>query len=289
MPFDIVLTARNAGIFAPSAARRTVVADFALRSSAPENLAAIERLGANLREHDYTHAIVATEDPGGYRLASATHAPDRIGFADPWTKPFKALWTRRMLTQPIYRSARLRGFEHECETLFRLVAPLTGDAKPSRDANELRPLVLASQPERDDRIAVQLTDKWTRLGIRAAEVESLLRALHAAAPLRVIAARDETAYAEPVAQRAGLHVDYFDDLEQWKVAVAAARVLVAPDSGAIHLAGTVGTPVVAVFPPQRAFDAQIARWSPWASPSRIIRAGDEWPQRAAQAAAELRG
>ena len=287
LPFDLVLTERNAGIFARTTARRTIVADFALRSSTPENLAAIERQGARLRDGAYTHVIVATEDPGGYRLASAIGAPVRTGFADPWTKPFKAIWTRRMLTQPIYRSARLHGGEHECETLFRLVAPLTGDAAPSRDASELRPLILDAQPPPDDRVALQLTDKWARLNIARDDVEGLLRALQATGPLRVIASRGEAAYAEPIAQTAGVPVDYFDNVDEWKAAVAAARVVVAPDSGAIHLAGMVGTPVVAIFRPQRAFDAQVARWSPWASPHRIVRADDGWPQRAAQAIAEL--
>lgn len=289
IPFDLVLTARNAGIFARSTARRTIVADFALRSSTPQNLADIAGLGARLRDHAYTHVIVATEDPGGYRLASAVGAPVRIGFADPWTKPFKALWTRRMLTHPIYRSARLRGNEHECATLFRLVAPLTSDETPSREARELRPLVLDTQPLPDDRVTVQLTDKWERLNIARDGVAALVRALKAAGPLRLIAARDEAPYAQTIAQATGLSVDFFDDMDQWKAAVAAARPLVAPDSGAIHLAGTIGTPVVAVFPAQRAFDAQVARWSPWAAPHRIVRAGDAWPPRAARAAAELRG
>jgi ADP-heptose:LPS heptosyltransferase len=164
-----------------------------------------------------------------------------------------------------------------------LVAPLTGDAVPSRDAGELRSLVIDAQPPRDERIALQLSDKWARLNVPDEQVEALVLALQTVAPLRVIAARDEEAYA----RRFGVPVDYFDDTDGWKAAVAAARVVVAPDSGAVHLAGTIGTPVVAVFPPQRAFDAQTARWSPWASPHRIVRADDGWPSRAAGAAIEL--
>jgi ADP-heptose:LPS heptosyltransferase len=288
IPFDLVLTERNAGMFARATARRTIVADFALRSSTPENLAAIQREGGRVRDGAYTHVVVATEDPGGYRLASAIDAPVRIGFADPWTKPLKAIWTRRMLTHPIYRSARLQGGEHECETLFRLVAPLTGDAAPSRDARELRPLILESQPPSDGRAVLQVTDKWARLNIARDDVEALMRVLQASGPLRVIASRAEAAYAEPIAQTTGVAIEYLDDVDEWKAAVAAARVIIAPDSGAIHLAGMLGTPVVAVFPPQHAFDAQVARWSPWAAPHRIIRAADEWPLRAARAVAELR-
>jgi ADP-heptose:LPS heptosyltransferase len=288
IPFDVVLTPANADVFARSAARRTFVADFALRCSTPANLRAIERLGADLARCDYTHVIVATEDAGGYRLAAATNASARIGFADPWTKPLKALWTRRLLTEPIYRSARLRGTEHECRTLFRLVAPLTGDASPSRDVRELRRMVLDGEPQPDERIALQLTDKWARLGLANGDVERLVRSLNERGPLRVLASPSEAAYVEAIAQRTGVRAEYFDEFADWKAAVAAARVLVAPDSGAIHLAGMTGTPVVAVFAPQRNFDAQVARWSPWAAPYRIVRADGEWPLEAEGAAGELR-
>lgn len=288
IPFDLVLTKRNAGIFADSTARRTIIAEFAQRSRSAENRTAIERLGIGLRDNAYTHAVVATEDPGGYRLASAVGAPARIGFADPWTKPFKALWTRRLLNAPVYRSARLQGDEHECETLFRLFTGITGDAAPSRDARELRPLILDVPPQPDERVAVQLTDKWARLGLSDEKVAELVRTLDSAGPLRVFASRGESSYAQRVARSAGLPVECFHDMDAWKAAIAAARVVVAPDSGAIHLAGTMGTPVVAVFPSRRNFDAQVARWSPWASRYRIIRARDDWPLRAARAVSELR-
>ena len=288
IPFDVVLTAANAAAFAPDAAREAVVAEFALRSSTPANLTAIERLGEALRSRAYTHAIVVTEDPGGYRLARAVAAPARIGFADPWTKPLKALWTRRLLTMLLYRSSRLTRGAHECETLFRLVAPLVGNETPTRDPRELRPLVLAAEPPPDDRIAVQITDKWERWGVPLDAVIELVRRLEGAGPVRLLAARSEEVYARRIAAATDRAIDYFDDLESWKAAIAAAPAIVAPDSGAIHVGGTIGTPVVAVFAAQPLFDAQVARWSPWASPNRIVRADRGWPQRAADAVVQLR-
>jgi ADP-heptose:LPS heptosyltransferase len=62
---------------------------------------------------------------------------------------------------------------------------------------------------------------------------------------------------------------------------------VTPDCGALHVAGMVGTPVAAVFPPNRQFALQVARWAPWAAPHRIVRAGNEWPSRTADALAQL--
>jgi ADP-heptose:LPS heptosyltransferase len=286
---DVVLRQSNAKAFAPSAVRDVIVADFELRDGSRSNRNAIERLGRRIRERRYTHALVATEDPGGYRLAAAVEAPTRIGFEDPWTKPLKALWSRRILTKSLYRSAKLSARpEHECVTLFKLIEPLAGDEKPTTDLTQLRPLVLESEPAADDRVAVQITDKWERLGIPLASVVDLVRRLAAGSELHLLSSRAESAYAQSVEDATGIAISYFDDLPSWKAAVAAADALVAPDSGAVHVAGMTGTPVVAVFPPIRLYDAWVARWAPWATAHRIVRADEGWPARAADALALLR-
>lgn len=288
IPVDAVLTSSNARAFAPQALREVIVAAFELRSNTRPNVAAIESLGRMLRERRYTHALVATEDPGGYRLAAAVAAPARIGFADPWTKPLKAFWTSRLLTSSIYRSARLTPqTAHECETLFRLAASLTGEREPTHDLARLRPLVLEAEPAPDDRVAVQITDKWERLGIPIERVVDLVRRLAAAGNLRLLSSRDESEYGERVTRATGLAVTYFDDLPDWKAAIGAAPAIVTPDSGALHVAGSIGTPVVGVFPVERLYGARVARWAPWAAPHRIVRADDGWPARAADALAQL--
>ncbi len=275
-------------MFAPNAVRDVIVADFDLRDGSRANRTAIERLGRDLRERRYTHVLVATEDKSGYRLAAAAGAPVRIGFEDPWTKPLKALWSRRILTKSIYRSARLAAVsEHECETLFTLTAPLAGDDKPTRDLTQLRPLVLESEPAPDDRVAVQITDKWERLGIPLKSVVDLVRRVAASGELVLLSSRSESRYSQSVERATGIAVSYFDNLPSWKAAIAAAAALVAPDSGAVHVAGMTGTPVVAVFPPMRLYDAWVARWAPWATAHRIVRADEGWPARAADALALL--
>ncbi|MGC9992327.1 MAG: glycosyltransferase family 9 protein [Candidatus Cybelea sp.] len=286
---DVVLRRANANAFAPNAVRDVIVAGFELRDGSRSNRNAIERLGRDLRERRYSHVLVATEDLGGYRLAAAAGAPTRIGFEDPWTKPLKALWSRRMLTKSVYRSAKLTGrCEHECVTLFKLVEPLAGDEKPTRDLAQLRPLLLESEPAPDDRVAVQITDKWERLGIPLDSVVELVRRLAASSELHLLSSRSESAYAQSVERATGIAVSYFDDLPSWKAAIAAAVALVAPDSGAVHVAGMTGTPVVAVFPPMALYDAWVARWAPWATVHRIVRADNGWPARAADALALLR-
>jgi ADP-heptose:LPS heptosyltransferase len=288
IPVDVVLRSNNAGIFSTRAAREFVLADFDLRSHEPRNLAAINDLGRSLRARSYSHVLVATEDPGGYRLAAATRAPIRIGFADAWGKPFKALWSRRLLTQTIYRSAGLDPrAPHECVVLFALGKPLLGEDAPSRETATLRPLVLEHDPVPDDRIAVQVTQKWERLGIRFDEVVALVRRVAAIETPRLLASSAEAVYARALADAVGLEISYFDELGPWKAAIAAAPAIVTPDSGAMHVAGMIGTPVVGVFPPERRYALQVARWSPWAAPHRIVRADDGWPARAADAAGAL--
>jgi ADP-heptose:LPS heptosyltransferase len=288
IPVDVVLRDSNAGVFAARAARRVVTADFELRSSTRPNLAAVERLGRELRAHAYSHVLVATEDPGGYRLASAVAAPVRIGFADWRGKPLKALWSRRMLTATIHRSAGLdpRAL-HECEVLFALGGMLVGDEHPTRDPVELRPLLLESEPARDERVAVQVTDKWQRLGIPFESVVALVRRITAGGTPQLFAAANEVRYAETVANASGIALTTFDSIEPWKRATGAAAAIITPDSGALHLAGMLGTPVVAVFPPSRSYALQVARWAPWAAPHRIVRAAEDWPTRANDALMHL--
>jgi ADP-heptose:LPS heptosyltransferase len=287
IPVDLVMRDVNAGVFSSRAARRILVAPFELRSSEPRNLAAIDAFGAELSPAGYTHVLVATEDPGGYRLAGATRAPSRIGFSNGWGKPLKTLWTRRFLTTSLYRSAGLDpNAPHEYDVLFALGKPLLGDATPSRDAAALRPLVIENEPAADDRVAMQITDKWERLGIAASDVVEMTRRI-AGFGGRFIASSAERDYADEIEISAGIRIDRFDSLDAWKNAIAAAPALVTPDSGALHVAGTIGTPVVGVFPGSPQFDLQVARWSPWAAPSRIVKAERDWPARASDALAQL--
>jgi ADP-heptose:LPS heptosyltransferase len=288
IPVDVVLRPSNEHAFAAGAVRDVVVAGFAMRSNAPANVAEIERLGSELRARNYSHVLVATEDAGGYRLAHAVDAPVRIGFEDFRSKPLKALWSRRLLTQSIYRAARLTGATpHECETLFRLTALLVDDAAPARDVDLLRPLVLDAQPPQDDRIAVQVTDKWERLGIGFEAVVDLVRRLASAGELNLISSHNESSYAQRINAATDLPITYFDDTAKWKAAIAAAPAIVAPDSGALHVAGMIGTPIVAVFPDEPLFAARVARWAPWAAPHRVVRARAGWPALAVDALAQL--
>jgi ADP-heptose:LPS heptosyltransferase len=288
IPVDLVMRPVNAGIFSSRAARAIEAAPFALRSSTPDNLHSIAHFGAGLRKNGYTHVLVATEDPGGYRLARAVGAPERVGFVNGWGKPFKTIWAGSMLTRRIVRTAGLdpRG-PHECDVLWQLGKGLVGNAQISRDPAVLAPLLLERDVPRGTRIAFQVTDKWDRLGIDFSDVLRAMRATAQMGDVHAIAAAGEFAYADRMSQASGIEIERYADLLPWKEAIAAASAFVAPDSGALHVAGMVGTPTVALFPPIADFALQTARWSPWAAPYRIVRAEGDWPQTAATALSEL--
>jgi len=270
---DVVLSPKNAAAFSKSAVDRVFV-------EAPG-------LGDRLAQNGYDYALVATEDASGYRLARDSAAPNRIGFQNGWGKPLKSLWVRSLLTRTVFRTAGLDPqAPHESQVLFQLGTAMTGTSPIPRDAGMLRGFVVDAEPRRDERIVMQVTDKWQRLGAERKAVAELARTLQQRHAMRFVAAESERGYAQEVAASAGISVEYFRELGPWKEAIAAANAVVAPDSGAVHVAGMTGTPVVAAFAAKR-FALQTGRWSPWAAPYKLVEISGDWANAAGNALEEL--
>lgn len=266
-----VLTDRNADVFAPGAIDAVYVA----RNG---------KLTPPVPRGAYGVALIATEKPEGYRIARASAATQRIGFENGWGKPVKTLWVRRICTQTVYRTAGLDpNAPHEYEVVFKLAQTLLPDACAPRDPAVLRPVLLDRPPEPDDAIGIQVTDKWERLGADPRDVATLIASVTERNPTRLFGADAERAYCERVSRACNVPVELFDTLRAWKNAIASCRALLAPDSGAVHIAGMIGTPVVACFASAE-FALQSARWAPWAAPYQIVRIeGERWPIVAADA------
>ncbi len=237
----------------------------------------------------YSHILIATEDATAYNLARSLRAPHRIGFYNGWGKPLKSLWLRTLLTEPHYRSAGLDPHtQHEVEVLFALGRSLLGEqARPSRNVEELTSLVIDKPMPADHRVAFQVTDKWERLGIAFDQVLELAQRCRDIAPMHWIAGSHEREYAQRFSAAIGCEITSFTSVIPWKATIAASRALVAPDSGAIHVAGMTGVPTVAVFAPQKYLTAQTARWAPWAAPHTIIEAKQHWSAAGAAALTNL--
>jgi len=270
---DIVLSPKNRSAFSTSAVDNVYVAE--------------PGLGGRLSRNGYTYALVATEDASGYRLARESGARQRVGFQNGWGKPVKSLWARALLTRTVYRTAGLDPrAPHECTVLFQLGSDITNGTGIPRDAGTLRRFVVDSEPTRDERVVMQITDKWQRLGATPKDVSALARTLQERHKIRFVAAENERGWANELAADAGITVEYFRELPPWKEAIAAAKAVVAPDSGAVHVAGMTGTPVVAAFA-QEHFALQTGRWSPWAAPYKLVEIADGWTLTDADALEDL--
>jgi len=270
------LSDRNANLFAPGVFAAQHVLEripWPRHGSTPESTA---RARASIAVMRYDIALVASEEPEAYRLAAGIR--ERVGFITGWAKPFKTLWARTQLTRAIFRPASLRARAHEVEILFELGSGYVGARAsrndlpaPSRDPLALRTIVQGDTPLPERRgIVFQLGTKWTALGVAPERLRALSVALIGRGARAIVSAGEAAAVR---AITGDLSIDVLPALADWKDAVDRAAVLVSPDTGAVHLAGMLGVPVVAVFGAHQA-DAQIARWRPWAAPGTSFTSDD---------------
>ncbi|HTD36819.1 MAG TPA: glycosyltransferase family 9 protein [Candidatus Limnocylindrales bacterium] len=267
----VALTTRNAGLFAPGA----VVAEHVLEripwpahGSTPESTA---RASAEIAAMRYDVALIASEEPEAFALAAPIR--ERVGFTTGLARPLKTLWVRARTTRAVSRSQHAGGEEaHEAEVMYRLGTGLVRGDVPRADAATLRPLLIDAAVSEDARagaaIIVQAGPKWLSTGVPAGVQRAVFERL--APDARIVAAPGDAAH---VREQTGIQPETFGGLRAWVDALASARAVVTVDTGAAHVAGMLGTPVVDVFP-DAGFEAQVRRWRPWASPYRAFRASE---------------
>jgi ADP-heptose:LPS heptosyltransferase len=218
-------------------------------------------LGEARRER-YEVALIASEEIEAYAFAREAGIARRVGFVNGWEKPLKTLRVRGLLSESLVRPASgRRASEHEVETLFRLGRGLHAEAAPPRDAARLSSLVLDTAVARGERIALQVTPKFAGAGLDAAAFAALARALRERFSA-VAAVSDDPEFAGRVQELGGGAVE-LPPPGGWKQTIAAARALVAPDSGATNLAGMLGVPCLALFAPGPHVERDMERWRPW--------------------------
>jgi ADP-heptose:LPS heptosyltransferase len=265
----VALTTRNAGLFAPSA----IVAEHVLERipwpAHGSTAETTERARAEIAAQGYEVALIASEEPEAFALAAPIAA--RIGFTTGWARPLKTLWVRARTTRAVTRTQRPGGDEgHEVEVLYRLgtAAELVREDAPIADPARLRPLLAGSRPRTaGDHVVLQAGPKWAATGVPDDVVAGIVARLDPYG-VRVVAAPGE---AEEVRRGLGVVPETFADLRQWVALLDGARCVVTVDTGAAHVAGMLGTPVIDVFPDAH-YTAQVRRWRPWASPYRALRA-----------------
>ena len=263
----MALTTRNAGLFAPG----VLVAEHVLERipwpAHGSTSASTARATAEIAALRYDVALIASEEPEAFALAAPI--PRRVGFTTGWARPLKTLWVRARTTAQVSRSQRLGGEEaHEVDVLYRLGAGLVDAPEPPADAAHLRRFLIdAPRPDAPGPIALQAGPKWAASGVPDAALRAAVARLGPAG-LRVLAAPAEAAAVEAAL---GVAPETFVDLHAWVAALDGARLVVTVDTGAAHVAGMLGRPIVDVFPDAR-FAEQVQRWRPWAAPARTLRA-----------------
>ena len=245
--------------------------------------ATVGSLAPRLHRAGYTHAIVATEEVAGYKLARASGASRRSGFWHQFEKPLKSLWQYAQLTDRVYRPAAWTSQpEHEVQTLYRLAMPFGAGARIPDNADDLRSWLRVGQTKtrRDARTALgfQVTAKlvsgdWGPVAL-AAMCDGAVRASGLAQAMLLVAPGDEglaQAILEhlPSARRERTRLVPPATVSQWFDAIDALAGLVTPDSGAAHAAGMLGVPLIDLFEEAR-FGQLSRQWRPWAAPHRCI-------------------
>jgi ADP-heptose:LPS heptosyltransferase len=225
---------------------------------------------AAVRNARYDAALIVSEEPDAYLMPREAGIAARTGFINGLEKPLKTLRYGPSLTRAITRSASREGVrEHEVETIFRLGAGFVAESAAPRDPARLRPLVLDTEPPRHGRVVVQLASKFAAAGLDAAAFAALTRAL-AATGEEPLCLCEDARFAADVVARGGCASTTPPTLAQWKDALAGARVVITPDSGAAHVAGMLGVPCVSLFPPERGAAHDLVRWRPWTGHARTL-------------------
>jgi ADP-heptose:LPS heptosyltransferase len=265
----MALSDRNADLFAPGMLWATHVLERIPWPAHGSTQTSRARADAEIAAADYDVALVASEEPEAYELARPI--PRRIGFSTGWAKPLKTLSVRQRLTDTLVRPATSRAQRrHEVEEIFRLGAGLVGSVSPSRDPAQLRHWIRAEGLPQRYGLLVQLGAKWQSSGVALPVLRRVVAVLQARAARFVVAPQEREALSLMLPD---LAFEVPADTADWIGKIDAAAALVTVDTGAAHVAGTLGVPLVDVFP-DADFEHQTRRWRPWAAPSITLRAGE---------------
>jgi len=177
--FGALCSPRNSTLFSPRLVEPIHVWE------GPRSTAALE---AGLRSAGYTDALVATEEPLGYRLARASGARRRAGFWHRLEKTFKSIWQFGQLTDAVYRPAAwVARPEHEVAALYRLAQALGARLPIPDDPAYLSRWLDVSTPDAEigrDAFAFQIAAKLGRGGWGPEAIARVAAVTVERAPLR---------------------------------------------------------------------------------------------------------
>jgi ADP-heptose:LPS heptosyltransferase len=215
--------------------------------------------------------FVFSEKKRALRAAHLSKAAQKIGFDPGWSQPIRSLEVKRFLTMrfPIVNSLKSASRYHEVERYCRLVGK--GLFHKFINGGCLRLFALAQRPDRpgpDAPLGFQWTRKWLQGGWPETVLPALLEELPSDSIVFVAPEeRDWALSLVPESRRE--RVVCQPDLLDYALAVSSCRYLLSVDTGAVHIASAVGTPVVDVFPESGA-QHTVPRWRPWMVPHQVV-------------------
>ncbi|HEX9780140.1 MAG TPA: glycosyltransferase family 9 protein [bacterium] len=218
-------------------------------------------------------AIVISNPQKDYHLAAwLAGIPTRVGYA--------RKWGRWLLTHRVPGRNRLGG-RHEVEYNLDLVRTLGIDVHasswrltcPPEHLSAVTDLLAAEGLRPDDALIV--VHPWSARRFKEWPAERF-RALieHLASSGRrvaVIGGAEETARAQALIGPGGTVINLTGrlNLQQLAALLSRSRCLVTNDSGPMHVAAAVGTPVVALFGTSNA-GSHPKRWGPWGTEHVVL-------------------
>lgn len=240
----------------------------------------VYEVGANLTEQDMADHLrafapsmvfVFSEKKRALKAAQLTGASQTIGFDPGWSQPLRSIAVKRVLTKRLatVNSLQAASRYHEVERYCQLVGK--GLSRKLINGGCLR--FYGAEPDAEKRvtssgpIGFQWTRKWLKGGWPEETLLKLVDLLPSSA--RVFVSPEEENWARSLLVKDRLDALVCErDLVCYARALATCRYLVSIDTGAVHVAAAVGTPVVAVFPGERA-DHTVPRWRPWMVPHQV--------------------
>lgn len=215
--------------------------------------------------------FVFTEKKRALKAASLSKARHKVGFDPGWSQPLRSAQVKHLLTirLSIVNSRRSASCCHEVERYCKLVAK--GLQQQGVPAGPLQFFALPARARqflsREARIGFQWTSKWLRGGW---PLDLMLKALESTPPTTLIFVEpgelEEAKKVVPL-ERCAMLTSL--PLLQYAKAVTECRYLISVDTGAVHIAAAVGTPVVDIFP-EEDFEHVVPRWRPWLVPHQVV-------------------
>jgi ADP-heptose:LPS heptosyltransferase len=258
------LTALRRGF--PEAQITAVVDPYCQEVLACSGLVDAVRLASQPSSSDLTVALAPRTD--SLKLAYKTGAPLRLGYVYR-NRPLVRLAARFLLTH--YEEVTIdvpRRVPHEVEQLDLLARRL---GLPS--TLDLPLTVGVAALKVPGRLVFHLGDRWLAGGWTFDDLQVLLKGLREFGPIKVTAGpREVKLLADNGLEVEGMELCTGLSFQQWAELIGSAEALISPDTGAVHLAAAMGTPVVVAYEAST-YEHCSRQWAPWRVPSRSVVKG----------------